>query len=135
MVVLKQRPDQSPLLIRQIRWVGLVRHRASSWIPLHPLPDQQLINLKPHAAPSLKFGPSSTQHPLRARSCLPCDRVMPGAAMSPGSRRRTISSTSTLRLEPSIPVLTRRKTNFTLSPQPLKHTAGHSLLSTTPPFP
>jgi hypothetical protein len=43
-------------------------------------------------------------------------------------------NTSTLRLEPSIPVSTRRKTNFILIPQPLKHTAGHSLLSTTPPF-
>ena len=68
------------------------------------------------------------------RSCLPCDRVTPRAAMSPGSLRPTISSTSTLRLEPSIPVSTRRKTNFILIPQPLKHTAGHSLPSTTPPF-
>jgi hypothetical protein len=46
----------------------------------------------------------------------------------------TISSASTLRLEPSIPVSTRRKTNFILIPQPLKRTASHTLLSTTPPF-
>jgi hypothetical protein len=48
-----------------------------------------------------------------------------------------ISSTSTLRFEPSDPVSTKRKTNFILIliPQPLKRTAGHSLLSATPPFP
>ena len=37
-------------------------------------------------------------------------------------------------LEPAIPNSTRRKTNFILIPQPLKHTAGHSLPSTTPLF-
>jgi hypothetical protein len=57
------------------------------------------------------------------------------SAISPGSLRLTISCTSTLRLEPSTPVATRRKTNFILIPQPLKRTAGHSLPSATPPFP
>ena len=70
----------------------------------------------------------------KAGRCWPCDRVTPRAAMSPGSLRPTISSASTLRLEPSIPVSTRRKTNFILIPQPLKPTAGHSLPSTTPAF-
>jgi hypothetical protein len=42
--------------------------------------------------------------------------------------------TSTLRFEPSDPISTRRNTNFILIPQPLKHTAGHSLPSTPPPF-
>ncbi|UEM05740.1 hypothetical protein JL101_009990 [Skermanella rosea] len=56
MAVLKQQPDQFTLLIRQIRWVGFVRHRASSWIPLRPLPDQQAISLTPHAITSLEFG-------------------------------------------------------------------------------
>jgi hypothetical protein len=52
--------------------------------------------------------------------------------MSPGSFRLMISSTSTLRFEPSDPVSTKRKTNFILIPQPLIRTAGHSWLSATP---
>jgi hypothetical protein len=44
-----------------------------------------------------------------------------------------MSSTSTLRLEPPIPISTRRKTQPILIPQPLGHPAGHTLLSTTSP--
>src|SRR5687768_17627231 len=85
MGVLKQRSDQCPLLIRQIRWVRFVRHRASSWIPLRSLPDQQSINLKPHASPSLKFNTSSTQLPLGCLADLAVvgiQRQLPAAQMA-----------------------------------------------------
>jgi hypothetical protein len=50
MVVLKQRFDQFPLLIRQVRWVGFVRHRASSWTPLSPyqINNRSTSNLTTH---------------------------------------------------------------------------------------
>jgi hypothetical protein len=38
-------------------------------------------------------------------------------------------------LEPSIPISTRRKTNFILIPRLLKRTASRSLLGATLPFP
>jgi len=38
-----------------------------------------------------------------------------------------ITSTSTLRLDPSAPVSTSRKTHPILDPQPVKHSAGHTL--------
>src|SRR3954463_15722826 len=54
--------------------------------------------------------------------------------MSPRSPRRSIAITSTLRLAPSTPVSTRRKTHPVLDPQPAKNSAGHTLITTAPPI-
>jgi hypothetical protein len=47
---------------------------------------------------------------------------------------RPITITSTLRLDPSTPVSTRRKTHPILDPQPVKNPAGHTLPNTAPPI-
>jgi len=52
-------------------------------------------------------------------------------AQSPG---RSITITSTLRLDPSTPVSTRRKTHPILDPQPAKNSAGHTQPATAPPI-
>jgi hypothetical protein len=70
----------------------------------------------------------------RATSCFPCARVKPRSAISPRSPGRSIASTSTLRLDPSTPVSTRRKTHPILDPQPAKNSAGHTLPNTAPPI-
>src|SRR3954470_5304377 len=70
----------------------------------------------------------------RATSCLPCARVKPRSAISPRSPGRSIAITSTLRLAPSTPVSTRRKTHPILDPQPAKNSAGHTLITTAPPI-
>jgi manganese transport protein len=52
--------------------------------------------------------------------------------MSPRSLMQSITITSTLRLAPSTPVSTRRKTHPILDPQPAKNSAGHTLITTAP---
>src|SRR3954451_15366852 len=54
--------------------------------------------------------------------------------MSPRLPRRSITITSTLRLAPSTPVSTRRKTHPILDPQPAKNSAGHTLITTALPI-
>jgi hypothetical protein len=54
-------------------------------------------------------------------------------SVSPRSSGRSNASTSTLRLDPSTPISTRRKTHPILDPQPVKNSAGHTLPATAPP--
>jgi hypothetical protein len=54
--------------------------------------------------------------------------------MAPGSPGQSIAITSTLRLDPSAPVFTKRKTHPILDPQPAKNSVGHILFSPAPPI-